>query len=72
MTFNPARDFDEEFQTSFDVQSHFVVSAVRVLLVEPSDNSPLSSYYSIPDLEVDGHCACYGHSGECTGEVIMS
>ena len=69
LVFNPAREFDKEFASSKDVQTHFMASAIRLNFLRPSSNSPLSSYYAIADLVIEGHCACFGHADKCSGEV---
>ncbi|KAI0234308.1 hypothetical protein LSAT2_015485 [Lamellibrachia satsuma] len=68
LVFNPAREFDKEFASSHDVQKHFMASAIRLQFLKPSSNAPLSSYYAVADLVIEGHCACFGHAGQCTGE----
>ena len=67
--FNPSQDYGAEFGASAAVQRHFTAVAVRVRLVQPSDTEPLSSYYAVADLEVDGQCSCFGHASVCVGEV---
>ena len=71
LVFNPAREFDMEFASSKDVQTHFMASAVRLKFLKPSGNSPLSSYYAVADLVIEGQCACFGHANRCSGEVTM-
>ena len=67
--FNPAREFDKEFASSRVVQRRFMAAALRLRFLKPSSNAPLSSYYAIADLVIEGHCACFGHAGRCIGEV---
>jgi len=69
VTFYPANDFGLEFLTSFSVQSYYMASMIRIQLDYPARSESLLSYYAIADLDVEGSCACYGHSTECTGAV---
>ncbi|KAK2155671.1 hypothetical protein NP493_2054g00001 [Ridgeia piscesae] len=45
-----------------------MAAALRLRFLKPSSNAPLSSYYAIADLVIEGHCACFGHAGRCIGE----
>ena len=49
-----------------------MASLVRLLFIRPADTVPLSSYYAVYDVEIEGRCSCFGHSNECVGEVSFS
>ncbi len=48
-----------------------MASLVRLLFIRPADTVPLSSYYAVYDVEIEGRCSCFGHSNECVGEVSL-
>lgn len=68
--YNPGYEYGIEFATSTSLQKHFTGLAIRLRLVKPAiTDEPKASYYSIADLEMIGHCSCFGHSDTCDGPL---
>ena len=69
--FNPALEFQGEFDTNPVLRSYFTASAVRLVFLQPAYTTPLLSYYAIGHLSIRGHCQCFGHASTCSGEVSL-
>ena len=71
MDFNPRTQFEDDFIQLVEVQRHYMTSGIRIVLIKPSDNTPLRSYYAIADILIEGHCACFGHADSCSPTVSI-
>ena len=72
VVFNPSSEF-VSFVNTTEIQKYFTTTAVRILMVYPSnDIDPLASYYAIAGLNLVWQCQCYGHASQCTGVVGMA
>ncbi|CAD5111260.1 DgyrCDS588 [Dimorphilus gyrociliatus] len=68
--YNPGYEYGDEFATNVMLQEHFTGTSIRIRLIKPSKiDEPKASYYAIADLEMIGHCSCFGHSDVCEGPL---
>jgi len=69
--FNPALEFQGEYDSNAVLRTYFTASAVRLVFLQPAYLTPLLSYYAIAHLSISGHCQCFGHASTCIGEVTQ-